>query len=135
MEERKNERRREGGPNVRRKKPRKWKKRYKLIEIKTNTKGWHEVELMSVNKGGTITIRLPISEEIVTRKMTHVRWGRSKKIRNLLKGGNKRSLKYLKTKKKRRRGKKPRKKFFKKVNKFGKEEKEMYKSHKKEIGQ
>lgn len=132
MEEKRNEKRRRKGEPTVKGKGRTWKRKYKLIEIKTNTKGWHEVELISINKGGTITIRLP-SGEILIRKMVRIRFGRTKRVRNLLKEGNKRSLKYLKTKKKRRRGKKPKKRFFKKVNEFGKKEKEMdQRSHQKE---
>jgi len=55
------------------------KKTYKrLIEIKTNKKGWFVVELLSINKGNTITIRIK-DGQIIKRKATNIRWSVSKK--------------------------------------------------------
>ena len=49
------------------------RKKYKrFIEIKTNRKGWTVVELISVNKGGTITFKL--KGQIIKRKLKHIRW-------------------------------------------------------------
>ena len=42
-----------------------------FVEIKTNRLGWTEVELISVNKGGTITIKL--KDQLIKRKAKHIR--------------------------------------------------------------
>ena len=59
--------------------PRKKKKIYKrLIEIKSNLKGWVVVELLSINKGGTITIKT-IDGHVIKRKINKIRWTPSKR--------------------------------------------------------
>lgn len=55
--------------------PKKKKKIYKrFAEIKSNRKGWVMVELLSINKGGTITIKT-IDGHIIKRK-----WGKRMKL-------------------------------------------------------
>lgn len=49
-----------------------------IIEIKTKRQGWIQVKLLSINKGGTITIL--IKGNIVKRKIKHVRWGPTYKV-------------------------------------------------------
>ena len=62
------------------KKYHKKKKFYKkLIEIKSCRKGWIVVELLSVNKGGTVTIKT-IDGHVIKRKMDHIRWAPSKRL-------------------------------------------------------
>lgn len=56
------------------------KKYYKrLIEIKSRAKGWTVVELLSINKGGTITIKT-IEGHVIKRKIDHIRWSPSKRL-------------------------------------------------------
>jgi len=63
------------------------KKYYKrLIEIKSRAKGWTVVELLSVNKGGTITIKT-IEGHVIKRKIDHIRWSPSKRL--IREGGEK----------------------------------------------
>ena len=69
------------------KKYHKKKKFYKkLIEIKSCKKGWTVVELLSVNKGGTVTIKT-IDGHIIKRKIDHIRWSPIKRI--IKEGGEK----------------------------------------------
>lgn len=49
-----------------------------LIEIKTRRQGWIRVKLLSINKGGTITVLIKGNK--VKRKIKHVRWGITYKI-------------------------------------------------------
>lgn len=49
-----------------------------IIEIKTRRQGWTRVKLLSINKGGTITIL--IKGNIVKRKIKNVRWGLTYKV-------------------------------------------------------
>ena len=51
----------------------------KFIEIKSNKKGWTVVELLSVNKGGTVTIKT-IDGHTIKRKIDHIRWSPVKRL-------------------------------------------------------
>lgn len=44
-----------------------------IIEIKSRRNGWTKVKLLSINRGGTITIL--VSGNSVTRKIKNIRWG------------------------------------------------------------
>ena len=62
-----------------RKKYKKKKFYKKLIEIKSNKKGWTVVELLSVNKGGTVTIKT-IDGHVIKRKINHIRWSPTRRL-------------------------------------------------------
>jgi len=51
----------------------------KLIEIKSSKKGWTVVELLSVNRGGTVTIKT-IDGHVIKRKIDHIRWSPTKRL-------------------------------------------------------
>jgi len=85
------------------KKKKKW-----IVEIKTNRYGWYRVELLSINKGGTITVKLP-SGEIVTKNTQHIHWGKTKRVVDTTRENGRKAFKYMKTKKKRRKANKPKK--------------------------
>ncbi len=89
------------------KKKYKKRKRYKrIVEIKTNKCGWKKVELLSVNKGGTITFK-DKDGNIVKRKMKRIRMGIVKKVPQKIEGfRTNKWFKKFKTKRKRRRVKK-----------------------------
>lgn len=60
------------------KKKKKWKK---LVEIKTNKKGWHVVELLKILKGGKVLLKLS-SGETIRRHTRKLRWHINKKYIN-----------------------------------------------------
>jgi len=57
-------------------KKKKWKR---LVEIKTNTKGWHVVELIKILRSNKVLLKLS-SGEIIRRSIKNMRWGISRKI-------------------------------------------------------
>ena len=78
-----------------------------LIEIKTNKNGWIEVELLSVNKGGTITIKY--KGNIIKRKIKNVRWHVTERVvkeQGYTVNSDNKKDKRFKTKKRRRKFKK-----------------------------
>jgi len=49
-----------------------------IIEVKTRRQGWVRAKLLSINKGGTVTIL--ISGNKVNRKIKKIRWGETEKV-------------------------------------------------------
>lgn len=90
------------------KKKQKW-----IIEIKTGSRGWQRVHLLSLNKGGTMTVKFT-SGEIVTKKIQHVHWGKTQRIVNPSKDNGRKKYRYLRSKKKRNKAQKPKKRVFNK---------------------
>jgi len=77
-------------------KRKRYRKRKRFIEIKTNTRGWTKVELLGFTKNNKMIIRFKNGTEAV-RKIKNIRWCVTRKIGN--EEPNKRWAKQFKSKK------------------------------------
>lgn len=71
--------------NKGRKSNKKKKRKKRLIEIKTRRNKWQTVELLSINKGGSITVKSFSGEITYRNKRTGIHWGIIKRVdKNLI---------------------------------------------------